>query len=87
MRLGDRCLWQDEAETALLGKNILRFGRPIAFDGTNVVSQEASKELAALLQSKYKDEPTTDAEKAAKKTLEQEEQQARLERHKMPCHK
>ncbi len=43
--LGDRTLWQDEAETALLGKNILRFGRPLAFDGTNVVSQEASKEF------------------------------------------
>jgi 4-amino-4-deoxy-L-arabinose transferase-like glycosyltransferase len=43
--LGDRCLWQDEAETALLGRNILRFGRPIAFDGVNVISQEASKEF------------------------------------------
>jgi hypothetical protein len=43
--LGDRSLWQDEAETALLGKNILRFGRPLAFDGTNVISQEASKEF------------------------------------------
>jgi hypothetical protein len=43
--LGDRSLWQDEAETALLGKNILRFGRPIASDGVNVISQEASKEF------------------------------------------
>jgi 4-amino-4-deoxy-L-arabinose transferase-like glycosyltransferase len=43
--LGDRSLWQDEAETALLGKNILHFGRPLAFDGANVISQEASKEF------------------------------------------
>jgi hypothetical protein len=43
--LGDRSLWQDEAETALLGRNILRFGRPIASDGVNVISQEASKEF------------------------------------------
>jgi hypothetical protein len=43
--IGDRSLWQDEAETALLGKNILRFGRPLAFDDANVISQEASKEF------------------------------------------
>ena len=28
-------LWQDEAETAVLAKNILRFGYPRAFDGVN----------------------------------------------------
>ena len=33
--LGNGCLWQDEAETAVLGKNILRFGYPRAFDGVN----------------------------------------------------
>lgn len=43
--LDGRTLWQDEAETALLGRNILRFGIPIAFDGTNVVSQEVSREF------------------------------------------
>src|SRR5271154_1924162 len=43
--LGDRYLWQDEAETALLGKNILTFWRPIAYDGTNFVSQEAGREF------------------------------------------
>ena len=36
-RLGDRVLWQDEAETGLLAKSILRSGLPIASDGKNVV--------------------------------------------------
>jgi len=44
-RLGDRVLWQDEAETGLLAKSILRSGLPIASDGKNVVSQEAGKEF------------------------------------------
>lgn len=43
--LGSRFLWQDEAETALLGKTILKFGRPVAYDGLNVVSQEAGREF------------------------------------------
>ena len=37
--LGDRALWTDEAETALLARNVLRFGLPQAFDGVNYVSQ------------------------------------------------
>src|SRR6266446_7466278 len=43
--LGGRSLWQDEAETALLAKSILRTSLPIAIDGTNVVSQEAGREF------------------------------------------
>src|SRR3954447_20560932 len=43
--LSQRCLWQDEAETALLGRNIVKFGRPVAFDGVNLVSQELGAEL------------------------------------------
>ena len=43
--LDGRGLWQDEAETALLGVNILHFGLPYAHNGTNVVSQEAGKEF------------------------------------------
>ncbi|HEV3261620.1 MAG TPA: glycosyltransferase family 39 protein, partial [Gemmataceae bacterium] len=43
--LGDRCLWQDEAETALLGSNILRTGIPVAYDGKNLVSQETGREF------------------------------------------
>ena len=33
--LGNGRLWQDEAETAVLGKNTLRYGYPRAFDGVN----------------------------------------------------
>ena len=45
--LGGRCLWEDEAETALLGRNILQFGRPVATDGINLISQEAGREFGA----------------------------------------
>lgn len=37
VRLGQILLWQDEAETAVLARNILRFGYPRAFDGVNLV--------------------------------------------------
>ena len=40
LNLGNRYLWTDEAETALLGRNIVRFGLPKAWDGRNLVSQE-----------------------------------------------
>lgn len=43
--LGGRDLWQDEAETAMLAKNILRFKRPVVFDGINLVSSEAGKDF------------------------------------------
>ncbi len=43
--IGKESLWQDEAETALLGKNIMQFGLPIAYDGKNLVSQEAGMEF------------------------------------------
>ena len=36
--LDDTCLWQDEAVTALLAKNILSFGVPKASDGKNLVT-------------------------------------------------
>jgi hypothetical protein len=42
--LGSRNLWQDEAETALLAKRILRTGLPTASDGKNVVSQEMGRD-------------------------------------------
>jgi hypothetical protein len=43
--LDGRCLWEDEAETALLGRSIRRCGLPYAWDGTNLVSQEESREF------------------------------------------
>ena len=36
--LGDRYLWQDEAQTAVLAERMLRFGRPLAYDGKNLVT-------------------------------------------------
>ena len=38
--LGNRYLWQDEAETALIGKTILQDGIPRGYDGKNFFSQE-----------------------------------------------
>ena len=46
-RLDQRLLWNDEAETALLGRNILRYGIPKAFDGRNLISQEVGLEFGA----------------------------------------
>ena len=37
--LGDRYLWEDEAETALLAQRVLRVGVPIAWDGRDLISQ------------------------------------------------
>ncbi len=37
--LGDLLLWQDEAETAILARSVLANGKPIAFDGRNLVFQ------------------------------------------------
>ena len=36
--LGGRYLWQDEAQTAVLAERMLRFGRPLAYDGKNLVT-------------------------------------------------
>lgn len=45
--LGNRYLWADEAETALLARNILHYGVPRAFDGKNLVSQELGRDYDA----------------------------------------
>lgn len=36
--LGERYLWQDEAATAVLSDRMLRFGRPMAYDGVNLIT-------------------------------------------------
>jgi hypothetical protein len=36
--LTDKYLWQDEAATAVLATRLLKFGRPLAYDGTNLVT-------------------------------------------------
>jgi Dolichyl-phosphate-mannose-protein mannosyltransferase len=38
--LGNGMLWEDEAQTALLGRTTLQHGVPVAFDGPNSISQE-----------------------------------------------
>jgi hypothetical protein len=37
-RLGDKYLWQDESNTAVLATRLLRFGRPLSYDGTNLIT-------------------------------------------------
>jgi 4-amino-4-deoxy-L-arabinose transferase-like glycosyltransferase len=46
-RLDQRPFWQDEAETACLAKNVLKFGIPKAFDGVNLISQEEGRKFNA----------------------------------------
>jgi hypothetical protein len=43
--LEDRPFWQDEAETAGLAKNVLKYGVPLAYDGVNIISQEQEREF------------------------------------------
>ncbi len=42
--LDQRPFWQDEAETACLARNTLKFGVPRAYDGVNLISQEEGRE-------------------------------------------
>ena len=43
--LGDRLLWQDEAETALLTRSIAERGIPKAWDGRNIITQQSGREF------------------------------------------
>lgn len=36
--LGHSYLWQDEAATAVLAQRMIRFGRPLAYDGVNLIT-------------------------------------------------
>jgi 4-amino-4-deoxy-L-arabinose transferase-like glycosyltransferase len=36
--IGNQYLWQDEAETAMLANNVLKYGYPKAYDGTNLIT-------------------------------------------------
>lgn len=38
--LGSRYLWQDEAHTAVLGQRLMSSGRPLAYDGRNLVTMD-----------------------------------------------
>jgi hypothetical protein len=37
-RLNSPYLWQDEAATAVMGQRMMRFGRPLAYDGINLIT-------------------------------------------------
>lgn len=43
--LGDRLLWQDEAEIAIVARNISQTKVPSAWDGRNIVSQQSGSEF------------------------------------------
>ena len=36
--LDEKYLWQDEAQTAVLAQRLLRFGKPVAYDGVNLLT-------------------------------------------------
>ena len=38
--LGDRYLWQDEAAAAVMGERLLRLGKPLAYDGRNLITMD-----------------------------------------------
>ncbi len=47
-RLGQRYLWQDEAQTALIARTVLEHGVPLGSDGRNFFSQELGAEYGGL---------------------------------------
>ncbi len=51
--LGEAPLWQDEAETAILARNTLKFGLPKSFDGINLVSQSQGTDYNAAYTWNY----------------------------------
>jgi len=50
--LADKYLWQDEAQTAVLATRMLRFGRPLAYDGLNLVTVDifAAEDIRTISQ-------------------------------------
>jgi len=38
--LGGRALWQDEAATAVLAERMLEYGKPLAYDGRNLITMD-----------------------------------------------
>ena len=48
--LGSTYLWQDEAATAVLAQRMLRFGRPLAYDGVNLITIDhfAAEDVTSL---------------------------------------
>jgi hypothetical protein len=46
--LGGRYLWQDEAQTAILARRLLEHGRPLAWDGRNLLTMDFLTPAEAL---------------------------------------
>lgn len=40
INLDDKYLWQDEAATAVLGERMMRYGKPFAYDGKNLITMD-----------------------------------------------
>jgi hypothetical protein len=40
-RLGAVYLWQDEAATAVMAERMLKYGKPLAFDGRNIITMDS----------------------------------------------
>ncbi len=38
--LGAKYLWQDEAATAVLGTRLMKYGKPLAYDGVNLITMD-----------------------------------------------
>ncbi len=51
--LGNNAFWDDEANTALFGRNLLHTGKLTAFDGTNVIGFRQGAELDSRLVNVY----------------------------------
>lgn len=45
--LGQRYLWQDEAATAVLAERMLEFGKPLAYDGRNLITWDINQPVDA----------------------------------------
>lgn len=48
--LTDKYLWQDEAATALLGARMLKYGKPLVYDGVNLVTVDyfATEDISTM---------------------------------------
>ena len=54
--LTEKYLWQDEAATAVLAANMLKFGKPLAYDGVNLVTLDFfTGEDSAILGERTRD--------------------------------
>lgn len=38
--IGHKYLWQDEAATAVLGERMMKYGKPLGYDGTNLITMD-----------------------------------------------